>query len=142
MASYGFIMTLGAAAMTAFYSWRLIFKTFHGEPHDRAHYEAARETSKTMLVPLALLAFGSIAAGYPALALFTGHGAGEFFRQSLTLGSAEQLFAKAENLPLILSLLPTVLMIGAVLVAYQFYGLRPHLPAALARHDHLLHSAL
>src|SRR5437016_2699508 len=35
MASYGFAMTLGAAAMTAFYSWRLIFKTFHGAPHDR-----------------------------------------------------------------------------------------------------------
>ncbi len=33
-----------------------------------------------MLVPLGLLAIGSIAAGYPALALFTGHGAEEFFR--------------------------------------------------------------
>ena len=35
MASYGFIMTVAAAALTSFYSWRLIFKTFHGEPHDR-----------------------------------------------------------------------------------------------------------
>src|SRR5260370_34720764 len=80
MASYGFVMTLAAAAMTAFYSWRLIFKTFHGEPHDRAHYEAAHETSKTMLVPLALLSVGSIPAGYPALAFVTGHRAGDFFR--------------------------------------------------------------
>src|SRR6516164_9388909 len=30
MASYGSITTLGAAALTAFYSWRLIFKIFHG----------------------------------------------------------------------------------------------------------------
>ena len=97
MASYGFAMTLGAAALTAFYSWRLIFKTPHGEPHDREHYEAAHETAKTMLVPLGLLAFGSIAAGYPALALFTGHGASEFFRQALTLGPAEKLFESAEN---------------------------------------------
>jgi NADH-quinone oxidoreductase subunit L len=139
MASYGFIMTLGAAALTAFYSWRLIFKTFHGEPHDREHYEAAHETAKTMLVPLALLAIGSIAAGYPALALFTGHGASEFFRQALTLGTAEKLFESAENLPLTLSLLPTMMMAGGLLVAYQFYIRRPDIPEALARDQRLLY---
>jgi NADH-quinone oxidoreductase subunit L len=142
MASYGFAMTLGAAALTAFYSWRLIFKTFHGEPHDREHYEAAQETAKTMLVPLGLLALGSIAAGYPALALFTGHGAVEFFRQALTLGPAEKLFESAENLPLTLSLLPTVMMIGGFLVAYQFYIRRPDIPEALARDQNLLYRFL
>src|ERR1700733_1763362 len=40
-ASYGFLMTIIAAGLTSFYSWRLIFKTFHGEPHDHEHYEAA-----------------------------------------------------------------------------------------------------
>ena len=35
-----------------------------------------------MLIPLALLAIGSIAAGWPFLSIFTGHGAGEFFRES------------------------------------------------------------
>jgi NADH-quinone oxidoreductase subunit L len=135
-------MTLGAAALTAFYSWRLIFKTFHGEPHDREHYEAAHETAKTMLVPLGFLAFGSIAAGYPALALFTGHGAIEFFRQALTLGPSEKLFESAENLPLTLSLLPTVMMIGGFLVAYQFYIRRPDMPEALARDQNLLYRFL
>ena len=33
-------MTVVAALLTSFYSWRLIFKTFHGEPHDQHHYEA------------------------------------------------------------------------------------------------------
>src|SRR6202008_4777082 len=88
MAAYAFGLTVIAAALTAFYSWRLIFKTFHGEPHDREHYEAAHETAKTMLVPLGLLAFGSIAAGYPALSLFTGHGAIAFFLQARHLGTA------------------------------------------------------
>jgi NADH-quinone oxidoreductase subunit L len=142
MASYGFVMTLGAAALTAFYSWRLIFKTFHGEPHDAEHYEAAHETAKTMLVPLGLLALGSIAAGYPALALFTGHGAVEFFRQALTLGPAEKLFESAENLPLSLSLSPTVMMIVGFLVAYQFYIRRPDIPEALARDQNLLYRFL
>src|SRR6516162_3655010 len=142
LASYGFAMTLGAAALTAFYSWRLIFKIFHGEPHDRGHYDAAHETSKTMLVPLAFLAVGSIAAGYPALGLFTGHGAGEFFRQALTLGPAEKLFESAENLPLVLSMLPTVMMIGGFLVAYQFYIRRPDIPETLARDQNLLYRFL
>ena len=44
MALYAFIMTVVAAALTSFYSWRLIFKTFHGEPHDRHHYEEAHES--------------------------------------------------------------------------------------------------
>jgi NADH-quinone oxidoreductase subunit L len=142
MASYGFAMTLGAAALTAFYSWRLIFKAFHGEPHDREHYEAAHETAKTMLVPLGLLAFGSIAAGYPAVSFFTGHGASAFFRQALTLGPAEKLFESAENLPLLLSLLPTVMMFGGFLVAYQFYIRRPDMPEALARDQNLLYRFL
>src|SRR6516164_3225723 len=142
MASYGSITTLGAAALTASSSSRLIFKIFHGEPHEREHYEAAHETAKSMLVPLAILAIGSITVGYPALAVFTGHGASEFFRQALTLGPAEKLFESAENLPLTLSVLPTVMMIGGFLVAYQFYIRRPDMPEALARDQNLLYRFL
>src|SRR5207244_5850687 len=65
MALYGFILTVIAAGLTAFYSWRLIFKTFHGEPHDHHHYEAAHESPLVMLVPLGFLAAGSPLAGYP-----------------------------------------------------------------------------
>ena len=39
MALYAFICTVAAALLTSFYSWRLIFKTFHGEPHDRKHWQ-------------------------------------------------------------------------------------------------------
>ena len=51
-----------AAGLTSFYSWRLIFKTFHGEPHDRHHYDAAHEAPMWILVPIGILA--GIAAGY------------------------------------------------------------------------------
>jgi NADH-quinone oxidoreductase subunit L len=135
MASYGFIMTVVAAALTSFYSWRLIFKTFHGAPHDRHHYEAAHESPKVMLVPLALLAIGSIAAGWPVLGLFTGHGAGEFFRESLKFASGNTVLEDMEHLPLLISLMPTVMMVVGFLVAWQFYIRRPDLPEGLAR-DH------
>ena len=44
MAIYAFTLTVAAAALTSFYSWRLIFVTFHGRPHDRHHYDAAHES--------------------------------------------------------------------------------------------------
>src|ERR1700678_537169 len=65
LAFYGFLMTVIAAGLTSFYSWRLIFKTFFGEPHDQAYYEAAHESPIWMLVPMGVLAAGSIIAGFP-----------------------------------------------------------------------------
>src|ERR1700689_2825418 len=85
-ALYGFLMTLGAAGLTSFYSWRLIFKTFHGQPHDEAHYEAAHESPPTMLIPLFVLAAGSVLAGYPFVDVFAGHGVEGFFRDSIKIG--------------------------------------------------------
>src|SRR5260370_6171473 len=56
MASYAFIMTVAAAALTSFYSWRLIFKTFHGHPHDQHNNAGAHGCPKEHLRALALLA--------------------------------------------------------------------------------------
>src|SRR6266545_6597936 len=86
MALYAFALTVVAAALTAFYSWRLIFVTFHGSPHDRRHYDEARESPLVMLVPLGFLAIGSIFAGFPFIDVFAGHAVGEFFRDSLKFG--------------------------------------------------------
>jgi NADH-quinone oxidoreductase subunit L len=142
VASYGFIMTVAAAALTSFYSWRLIFKTFHGEPHDHHHYEGAHESSKTMLIPLVILAIGSIAAGWPALRLFTGPGAEEFFRSSLAYATDNHVLEDMEHLPLEITLAPTVMMIVGFLVAWQFYIRRPDIPAALARDQGILYRFL
>jgi NADH-quinone oxidoreductase subunit L len=143
-ASYGFIMTVAAAALTSFYSWRLMFKTFHGEPHDHHHYEAAHESAKVMLIPLAVLAVGSIAAGWPALPLFTGQGAEEFFRDSIQLATSggSGVLEKMEHLPAFIGFLPTLMMIGGFLVAWQFYMRRPDIPAALAREQGVLYRFL
>src|SRR3954454_9197422 len=74
MALYGFGTTVIAAALTAFYSWRLIFITFHGRPHDRVHYEHAYEPGLVMLIWMVFLAHGSILSGCPFKELFTGPG--------------------------------------------------------------------
>ena len=67
-----------AAALTAFYSWRLIFKTFHGQPHDSITTRPRTKPAE-MLMPLGVLAAGSIFAGLP-FKEFRGNGVEEFFR--------------------------------------------------------------
>jgi NADH-quinone oxidoreductase subunit L len=141
-ADYAFVMTVAAAALTAFYSWRLIFKTFHGEPHDRHHYEAARESPLVMLIPLVLLAVGAIAAGWPALGLFTGHGAIAFFRDSLKIAPGSTVLEDMEHLPLTVRLAPTVMMLAGFVVAFLFYVRRPDVPVMLAREHNVLYRFL
>src|SRR6201986_4440417 len=82
-ATYAYLSTGVAPGLTSFYSWRLICNPFVGEPRDQEHYEAAHEAPLTMLVPIRLLAIGSIAAGFPFKEILTRpHGVAELFRES------------------------------------------------------------
>ena len=56
-----FWLLVGSALLTAFYSWRLIFMTFHGRPRASAKVmEQVHESPAIMLIPLYLLAAGSL----------------------------------------------------------------------------------
>jgi len=71
---YGFWLLVIAAAMTSFYSWRLIFLTFYGEARGDKHtHEHAHESPMVMLVPLGVLAMGAIFAGMIWFKPFFGH---------------------------------------------------------------------
>ena len=129
-ALYGFLCTVIAAGLTSFYSWRLIFKTFHGEPHDQKHYEAAHESPYTMLIPLAVLAVGSILAGFPFKELFAGHGIHEFFRESLKMNP--KIIEEMHHIPATIAFLPTVMMVVGFFVSWLFYIRKPYLPVELA----------
>ncbi|MDR3468367.1 MAG: NADH-quinone oxidoreductase subunit L [Xanthobacteraceae bacterium] len=139
-ASYAFLLTVVAAGMTSFYSWRLVFKTFLGEPHDQHHYDEAHESPLVMLIPLGVLALGSILAGLPFKELFAGHHVEEFFRESLKMNP--QIIEHMEEIPQWASLLPTVMMVMGLLVAIQFYIRRPYLPVELASQHKLLYEFL
>ena len=51
-----FIIALGAAGITAFYMFRLIFMTFFGKPRNQEMYDHAHESPGSMAVPLIILA--------------------------------------------------------------------------------------
>ena len=139
-ALYGFLMTVVAALLTSFYSWRLIFKTFFGEPHDQEHYDAAHEAPLWMLIPIGVLAAGSILAGFPFKELFAGHGVEEFFRDSVKMHP--HIIEEMHHIPAAIAYLPTVMMALGAYISYVFYIRRPYLPVELARQQPLLYNFL
>ncbi|MBV8793140.1 MAG: NADH-quinone oxidoreductase subunit L, partial [Pseudolabrys sp.] len=142
MALYAFICTAVAALLTSFYSWRLIFKTFHGTPHDEEHYKAAHESPYVMLIPLAVLALGSILAGLPFKEIFAGHGVEGFFRESLGFGKDNHILEEMHHVPLTIGIMPTVAMLIGFAVAWLFYIQRPDIPGELARQHAVLYRFL
>ena len=61
---YAFWMLVIAAAMTSFYSWRLMFLTFFGTPRGDKHtHDHAHDAPMTMLIPLGALALGAVFSG-------------------------------------------------------------------------------
>ena len=64
MANFAYIIGVLTALLTAFYSWRLLFLTFHGENRSELEiFNHANESPWVMRAPLILLALGSIFAG-------------------------------------------------------------------------------
>jgi len=62
------------ALLTSFYSWRLIFKTFHGNYNNqKLKIVTMHESPPIMLVPLIVLAVGAVFAGMLFKDLFIGH---------------------------------------------------------------------
>jgi NADH-quinone oxidoreductase subunit L len=139
--TYAYLLTVVAAGLTSFYSWRLIFKTFFGQPHDREHYEAAHESPMWMLVPIGVLAAGSILSGLPFKEIFVSpHGVEEFFRESVKMNP--HILEDMEQMPYLLGFLPTLMMVIGLAISYVFYISRPYLPVELAEQQPLLYRFL
>ena len=70
------------ALLTAIYSWRLIFKTFHGNYKNKdLKIETMHESPYIMIIPLIILAIGSVLAGILFKDLFIGYNSSEYFWQ-------------------------------------------------------------
>ena len=69
---YAFVIGIVTAFITSVYSWRLIFKTFHGKYNNSMSFEKVHESGPVMLIPLLLLAVGAIFSGYVFHEIFIG----------------------------------------------------------------------
>ena len=131
--SFAFWLGIAAAFMTAFYSWRLLFMTFHGAPRADAQVMShVHESPKVMTIPLILLAVGAVIAGFVGVDLFVGEGRVEFWRDSVAVLATNDSIEAGHHVPFWVKVLPLAMGVGGIGIAFVMYILRPGLPALLA----------
>ena len=142
-ANYAFWLGVIGAGFTSFYSWRLIFMTFFGEYRGDPHaMEKAHESPAVMLVPLYILAVGSVLAG----GLFWGRFVGveeqvHHFWNAAIAGGLEVLEA-AHHVPFWVKAAPFVATMIGLALSWQFYIRKPEIPGRLAREQDILYRFL
>ena len=137
LAGYAWLLAVGSALMTAFYSWRLIFMTFHGKAHAPAEVmKHIHESPAVMMWPLYVLAAGALFAGIAFSGMFIGGGAEAFWKAAVVLPH------EAAAPSFWITILPTVMMLIGVAIAVWFYLLDPRVPRRLARRNDWLYQFL
>jgi NADH-quinone oxidoreductase subunit L len=142
-APFAFVLLVIAAMFTSFYSWRLIFMTFHGKPRataDVMHH--VHESPMVMLVPLFVLAFGALFAGIIFHDVFIGHGYDEFWKGALFILPENHILHAFHDVPLWVKLAPLAAMLSGFGLAYQFYLRSPETPKRLAAQHRGLYAFL
>ena len=115
-----YAMSVGilTALLTAIYSWRLFFKTFHGEYNNsNLPIEKTHESPLVMLIPLVILSVGALFSGYLFKELLIGDHSDVFWKSSIFfIKKIEHL-----HLPLWLLLITPILVTLAIPLSYFFY---------------------
>ncbi len=133
-AGYAFGLTVIAALFTSFYSWRLIFMTFHGRERAPAEVMAhIHDSPKVMLVPLYILAAGALFAGLIFSGSFIGDGYEEFWRGALFTSKENHIIHDFHNVPWLVRLAPFIMMLIGFATAWLFYIRSPAIPGELAK---------
>ncbi|HHX90164.1 MAG TPA: NADH-quinone oxidoreductase subunit L, partial [Paracoccus sp.] len=143
--TYAFWILVAGAAMTSFYSWRLMFMTFFGTPRGDQHtHDHAHDSPMTMLIPLAVLAVGSVFAGMLWYEPFFGSldSVAAFFGTSIFMAEGNDLINQAHYVPAWVRAAPAVVMVLGFALAWLFYIRKPHLPGALAANQPIIYRFL
>jgi NADH-quinone oxidoreductase subunit L len=131
---YAYWLLLVGAFLTAFYSWRLILMTFHGQTRLSAEdYEHVHESPPVMTVPLLLLGLGAAFAGVLAVSSFIGEGANAFWGTAVVQKTEVELYHAMHELPVWVHWSTFTVMAAGTLIAFLYYVLVPSLPALTAR---------
>ena len=128
------------AFLTSIYSWRLIFKTFHGDYNNKKiKIDETHESPIVMLIPLVLLSIGAIFAGFTFKELFIGYeGLNNFWNESI-------FFLKplsTDHPPLWFLLLTPTLVILSIPLAYYLFLKNKNLPDQIANINKPLYNFL
>ncbi|MCF6155415.1 MAG: NADH-quinone oxidoreductase subunit L [Candidatus Brocadia sp.] len=136
-----------AAFLTAFYMFRLLFMTFHGESRVDHHVmEHLHESPKNMTLPLIVLAGLSFFGGFlgiPGVSAITSFLAPVFGGHGHTeISATEAGVHHSAWLPYVMMVISTAIALAGIFLAYQMYMKKPELPGKLAERFRLIHKLL
>ena len=119
------------AVLTSIYSWRLIFKTFHGDYNNKKiNINEMHESPLVMLLPLFVLAIGAIFAGFLFKDLFISHSGGNsFWGDSIKFLNP----LSTEHPPLWFLLTTPALVLTSIPIAYYLFVKNKNVPHQIAQ---------
>lgn len=131
---YAFWLLVAAAAMTSFYSWRLMFMTFYGqEKGDKHTHDHAHESPMVMIIPLGVLALGATFAGMIWVGDFFGENVLEWFSVAVYNNhETNTVLHDAHDVGNWVKVAPFIAMVVGLAVSYLFYVVNPNIPKNLA----------
>ncbi|EJF90182.1 NADH-quinone oxidoreductase subunit L [Bartonella melophagi] len=133
VSKYAFWILVLSALLTSFYSWRLIFMTFHGKPRatvDVMHH--VHESPPVMLIPLFVLSVGALFTGVIFQPYFFGNLYDTFWKDALFTSSHNHILHEAHNVLNWVKWSPFTAMVLGFVLASLFYIFVPSLPKKLS----------
>jgi NADH-quinone oxidoreductase subunit L len=164
LSQIAFFLGIGAALLTSFYSWRLMFLTFWGKPRwaqsehiqhavhddhhghdDHGHHGLddgtagyhPHESPLNMLVPICLLAVGAIFAGFVFHHEFISEGTGHFWHGSIAFDG--HFIEAMHHVPNWVKWAPFAVMLAGLLIAWHAYVRNPKFPETFVAQFGVLH---
>ena len=137
------VLGAGAAILTAFYSFRLIYLTFHGEfrgTEEQKHH--LHESPKSMTVPLILLCVGAVASGWIGIPALLGGEHSNWFAHFVepVLGHPE--VHASHSVEWMVMGFSVVIAVTGFMIARLFYLKNTEIPVRLAEKYPFLYKVL
>ena len=118
LGNYATFIGILTAFLTAIYSWRLFFKTFHGSYNNKdIPINETHESPIVMLVPLFFLGAGALFAGFIFKETFIGHHSNDFWQTSIFF--LEEI--NHDRVPLWLLLTTPILVVIAIPISFYYF---------------------
>jgi NADH-quinone oxidoreductase subunit L len=132
-ANFAYLCVLVTVFVTAFYTFRMLFMTFHGSPRmDQHTKEHLHESPWAITLPLIILVIPAIGAGWLIETMLFGN----YFGDSIHIGSQHEAVAKMEAqfhgvwgmMSHALTTLPFWFLLGGIFTAWYFYMVKTDMP--------------
>lgn len=135
------VLMTAVAFFTPFYSFRMIFLTFHGKFRGTHHEEHhLHESPFVMTIPLILLAAGALGAGWVGIPTILGGGAHIAHFLEPVLGHPEFHGTHAQEFGVMG--LSTTIAISGIIIAAIFYLIKTLIPLRLAKNFSFIYRTL